>query len=202
MSGDSSDSLFSDKDSLGEGWGKPAPEEEPALAPVDWTKLPDAPDPAKRPRARLATPAPGSQKGSGLLDIRALAGAMKAEKEAEVGKPSPPPAEARGARLATAAKGSAGSGLIDVAALVRQTEAAESVSEGRLPDPSPGASSSGPAASLSGSSHSSSALASSDESLAVDDEFEAASGGRTMIYVMLGLLTLAVAGLAVYVLTQ
>lgn len=215
---DPSDSLFSsDKDSLGEGWGKRSAEDEPALAPVDWTKLPDAPDPTKKVRARLATPAPGSQKESGLLDIQALAGAMKAEKEAETAataekKKAPAPVVgAAPARLATAAKASTGSGLIDVAELVRMTEAPAESSEssGSSPIPSiPSASDSttGPSAPLGRSTSSSelvrSAPASSDPDPLLDDELTPASGNRTMIYVVLGLLTAAVVGLAVYVLGQ
>ncbi|MEM9453443.1 MAG: hypothetical protein AAGF11_04640 [Myxococcota bacterium] len=71
--GDWSDSLFKPEkgDSLGDGsWGRES--EEPELAPVAWDKLPDAPAKDKA-RARLATPAPGSQKESGLLDIKQLA---------------------------------------------------------------------------------------------------------------------------------
>lgn len=71
--GDWSDSLFKPEkgDSLGDGsWGRES--EEPELAPVAWDKLPEAPAKDKA-RARLATPAPGSQKESGLLDIKQLA---------------------------------------------------------------------------------------------------------------------------------
>lgn len=224
MSDDRSDRLFSsDKDSLGDGWGKRKVEEEPALPSVDWTNLPDAPDPNKKVRTRLATPAPGSQKESGLLDIRALADHIKAEKGKDAessGSTAKPEAPAAGgpARLATAAKGSTGSGLIDVGELVRQTEAAEAKSgesSGSTPIPSAsesndsgssssleGAASSSPSlsASLSNSALSSSSPSSESEP-ATDDELPAA-GGPTMIYVMMGLLAVAVAGLAYYVLNQ
>ena len=73
--GDWHESLFKDEkgDSLGDGtWGKPDPNEG-KLAPVAWDQLPEAPDRSKKVRARLATPAPGSQKESGLLDIKLLA---------------------------------------------------------------------------------------------------------------------------------
>ncbi|MEX1362250.1 MAG: hypothetical protein AB1Z98_03945 [Nannocystaceae bacterium] len=203
MSGEWSDSLFSsDKgDSLGDGtWGKPDADDEPAV--VDWAKIPDAPQATRKPRARLATPAPGSQKESGLLDITALADAMQAAAREEraampARKPAPTPVRNVGARLATEAKGSTGSGLIDVAEIVRQTEAqanaAESSAARPLDDP--------PAAAPSLSSSSLSGM-DIDPGLDDDDIIVPGSGGRTMLYMMMAVLALAVVGLAAYVLQR
>lgn len=203
MSGDWSDSLFSsDKgDSLGDGsWGKPAADDEPT--PVDWAKIQDAPQVARKPRARLATPAPGSQKESGLLDITALADAMQAATKEEqastpVRKPAPTPVRNVGARLATEAKGSTGSGLIDVAEIVRQTEAQAKVAESsgatRVEDPPAAAPSLGNP-SLSGTDV--------DPTLDDEDIVVPGSGGRTMLYVVMAVLALAVVGLATYVLQR
>ena len=139
MSADWSESLFNSEkgDSLGDGsWGRPKADEEPAMAPVQWDKLPKTDDKPRKPRARLATPAPGSQKESGLLDIRAIAADMaeqaKAESAARARQPTPPPVDTpRPARLATEAKASAGSGLIDVNELVRiQQEEAKAAESG------------------------------------------------------------------------
>lgn len=92
--GDWSESLFKPEkgDALGDGsWGQSS--DEPELAPVAWDKLPEAPNKQKL-RARLATPAPGSQKESGLLDIKTLApDLMKGDSG---GARSPASAEASG----------------------------------------------------------------------------------------------------------
>lgn len=214
--GDWHESLFKEEkgDSLGDGtWGKPDPNEG-KLAPVAWDQLPEAPDRSKKVRARLATPAPGSQKESGLLDIKSLAPSLAAgintgEPElARSRQPTPPPVDPRIARLATPAKGSAGSGLIDVQELVRTQdekdapakESADSVAvaaaeamngaaamrnaavgtgltaPGPQPPPSP-----------------------SDD---LDDLDALPNRGRSMVVVMLVVLTAAVGALAYYVLTS
>lgn len=225
MSGDWSDRLFSsDKgdaakgDSLGDGWGKPAAEDEPALAPVDWEKIPDQVPVTRKPRARLATPAPGSQKESGLLDITALANAMQAaadEERAEMPArpPTPvPPVRNVGARLATEAKGSTGSGLIDVAEIVRQTEAQAEAAEssGARPvetrpvgaKPVEARPVVGPPAAAPSLSSPSQSGMDVDPTLDDDDIVVPGSSGRTMLYVMMAVLVLAVAGLAAYVLQR
>lgn len=117
------ESLFSgdNGDSLGDGtWGTKASGNEPALTPVAWDKIPEQSTNKKKVRARLATPAPGSRKESGLLDIRALAEGMRLDGDLSLRPRKPTPAPKPGpARLATAAKASNGSGLIDVAELAR-----------------------------------------------------------------------------------
>lgn len=213
--GDWHDSLFKDEkgDSLGDGtWGKPT--DDAQLAPVAWDKLPEAPDPTKRVRARLATPAPGSQKESGLLDIKTLAPSLSAgmRDEPELARsrqPTPSPVDARppAARLATAAKGSAGSGLIDVQELVRMQEqkdavkekAAESVAEAAIEAMNSSASMSN--ASLRGIS-SSGPRPQQPAPDDLDDLDAPPNRGRAMIVVMLGVLTVAVGALAYFVLTQ
>jgi hypothetical protein len=215
--GDWHDSLFKDEkgDSLGDGtWGKPDPNEG-KLAPVEWDKLPEAPDPSKKVRARLATPAPGSQKESGLLDIKILAPSLAAgmrTDEPELARvnrqPTPPPT----ARLATAAKGSAGSGLIDVQELVRLQEqreqnkdrdkVADSVSVAEAAIEAMNSS-----ASMSGSSMSTGLSSSGAQPKPVvpdgllDDLDELPNRNRSTLMILVVVLTLAFAGLAVYILT-
>lgn len=209
--GDWHESLFKDEkgDSLGDGtWGKPT--DDAKLAPVAWDKLPEAPDPSKKVRARLATPAPGSQKESGLLDIKTLAPSLSAgmrteEPELVRGRqPTPPPVDVRPARLATAAKGSAGSGLIDVQELVRMQEqkeaakdkASDSVAEAAIEAMNSSASMSNGALNV-GPSGSRPPQPVPDD---LDDLDPKPDRGRTMIVAMLAVLTVAVAGLAYYVL--
>lgn len=217
--GDWSDSLFKDEkgDSLGDGtWGRP---EEPKLAPVDWDKLPEAPDPAKKVRARLATPAPGSQKESGLLDIKTLAPSLSAgmridgsEPTQAKRQPTPPPVEPpRTARLATAAKGSAGSGLIDVQELVRlqdektkEKDAADKVKDSSMAEAAMEAMNS--SASMNRSSLSSSGLHSPTPTPAPTTEYdpdldEVPGGSRSKLVLVVTVLTAAFVGLAVYVLS-
>lgn len=214
--GDWHDSLFKDEkgDSLGDGtWGKPDPDEG-KLAPVAWDKLPEAPDPAKRVRARLATPAPGSQKESGLLDIKTLAPSLAAgmrNDEPELARnrqPTPAPVDVRPtARLATPAKGSAGSGLIDVQELVRmqeqrdvKKEPTESVAEAAME--AMNSSSSMSNSSLPGNMHASGPRPQQPVPDELDDLDAVPNRGRSMIVVVLGLLTIAVGALAYYVLSQ
>ncbi|MCX4244366.1 hypothetical protein [Paraliomyxa miuraensis] len=207
MSGnDWSDSLFKDEkgDSLGDGtWGKP---EEPKLAPVAWDKLPEAPDPKKKVRARLATPAPGSQKESGLLDIKQLAPSLAAgirdggSEPAHKRQPTPAPVDPpRGARLATAAKGSAGSGLIDVQELARMQEkpkAADSVAEAAIEAMNSSASMSRDALGVSGTHN----TVTPPPDVDLDDEVPA--GGQSKLFLVIGLLAVAFVGMAIYVLTS
>lgn len=203
------DSLFKDEkgDALGDGtWGKADPTDG-KLAPVAWDKLPAAPDPSKKLRARLATPAPGSQKESGLLDIKmlapSLAAGMRGEGDSQVAarterQPTPPPSDTRRARLATEAKGSAGSGLIDVQELVRlqdqreqakdREKSSDSVAEAALEAMNSSASRSGaqpqqPAPDL------------------LDDLDELPEQGRSSLVKVVIVLALAFAALAIYVLT-
>jgi len=214
-SGDWHESLFKDEkgDSLGDGtWGKPDPNEG-KLAPVEWDKLPEAPDRTKRVRARLATPAPGSQKESGLLDIKSLAPSLAAGmNEAEAARdrqPTPAPVDVRPARLATAAKGSAGSGLIDVQELVRvqeQKEAANKVSTKDMKVIDPMAEAAIEAMNSSASMSNVSLSTASPKQTASDEldgeDFDAVPNrGRSMIVLMLAVLTIAVGALAYYVLT-
>jgi hypothetical protein len=215
--GDWHESLFKDQkgDSLGDGtWGKPDPDEG-KLAPVDWDKLPEAPDPAKKVRARLATPAPGSQKESGLLDIKSLAPSLVAgmrSEDPELARdrqPTPAPVDTRPARLATSAKGSAGSGLIDVQEMVRvqeQKEKEEKASKDhhKVIDPVAEA-----AIEAMRTSQSMDALSVSSPRLPpqplpddLDDVDAVPNRGRSMIMVMLAVLTVAVGALAYYVLTS
>ena len=213
--GDWHESLFKDEkgDSLGDGtWGKPDPNEG-KLAEVAWDKLPEAPDPSKTVRARLATPAPGSQKESGLLDIKQLAPSLAAgikndEPELMRGRqPTPPPVDTRPARLATPAKGSAGSGLIDVQELVRMQEQKETIKRPSSDSVAEAAiEAMNSPASLRNSSMGNLVVsgpqpqqAASDD-LDLDDLDAVPNRGRSMIVVMLAVLTLAVAGLAFYVL--
>jgi hypothetical protein len=212
--GDWSDSLFKDEkgDSLGDGtWGKPDPNEG-KLAPVEWDKLPEPRDPAaKKVRARLATPAPGSQKESGLLDIKQLAPSLSAGMRAEEPEavrvnrqPTPSPT----ARLATAAKGSAGSGLIDVQELVRLQEQRE---QGKERDKS---SDSVAVAAIEAMNSSAAMGASSSLSSSgvhtkqpvpeamLDELDELPNRNRSTLMIVVVVLTLAFAGLAVYILTQ
>ena len=104
---------------------------EPAkLNKVSWDNLPKV----SPGRSRLATPAPGTEKGSGLVDISSLL-AKQREEEAKAGtapKPKPKPAaparkrQSSEARLATAAKAGGDSGLIELDAIrdaVKQAEA-------------------------------------------------------------------------------
>ncbi len=207
--GDWSDSLFKPEkgDSLGDGsWGRKS--NEPDLAPVAWDKLPEVSK--KKPRARLATPAPGSQKESGLLDIKALAPDLAKSMKSEGGpvvpkQPTPTPAPGA-ARLATAAKGSTGSGLIDVQELVKAQEEQESADKDRELD----VIASNAAASMSGASLSGSSLSTSlvdQPAIAIEDSNPSmiegpAPAGRGPLLAILGILAVAVAGLAVYVLTQ
>jgi hypothetical protein len=184
--GDWHDSLFKDEkgDSLGDGtWGKPDPNEG-KLAPVAWDKLPEAPDPNKKIRARLATPAPGSQKESGLLDIKALAPSLTAGMRnddaglARGRQPTPPPpATTGGASEPLAAKEKAIDPVAEAA-----IEAMKS------------------SASISGASFGSprSQPPIPDE---VDDVDATPNRGRSMIVAMLAVLTIAVLALAYYVLT-
>jgi len=215
--GDWHESLFKDQkgDSLGDGtWGKPT--DDGKLAPVAWDKLPEAPN--KKVRARLATPAPGSQKESGLLDIKTLAPSLSAgmaeEDEASfirrLRQPTPPPADVRPARLATAAKGSAGSGLIDVQELVRMQEqkeqkeankASDSVADAAIEAMNSSASISNnalPGANLNTSGPRPVQPLPDD----LDDLDMKPDRGRSMVVVMLAILTVAVGGLAYYVLTS
>jgi hypothetical protein len=216
--GDWSDSLFKDEkgDSLGDGtWGKPDPNEG-KLAPVEWDKLPEAPDP-KRVRARLATPAPGSQKESGLLDIRMLAPSLSAGKpdpEAELARdrqPTPPPVDTRPARLATAAKGSAGSGLIDVQELVRVQEQKDAATRDKSLKSIESMAEAAAEAMRSSSSMSNASLATLSPTgprpqQSVSDELEdldvLPNHGRSMIVMVLAVLTIAVGALAYYVLSS
>jgi len=204
--GDWHESLFSsDKgDSLGDGtWGRPAPDDA-ALPQVAWDKVASEALP-KRKRMRLATPAPGSQKGSGLLDIKALAAEMglnQAADEPRARQTTPPPlqSEARTARLATAAKASNGSGLIDVAELVRVQEEAQGSEAGSEVDaveeiPAPASSS---LLSMSASSLVDTPVVMTETEL----EEPVPAGNRSMLMVMLGVLMLAFVGLAIYVLTS
>jgi hypothetical protein len=208
--GDWHESLFKDEkgDSLGDGtWGKPT--DDGKLAPVAWDKLPEAPDPTKKVRARLATPAPGSQKESGLLDIKALAPSLAAgmrDGEPELARthqPTPPPTDVRPARLATSAKGSAGSGLIDVQELVRMQDqkeakdkASDSVAEAAAEAMnSPTSMSNGPLGVSTTGPRPQQPLP--DE---LDDLDAKPDRGRTMIVGMLAVLTVAVVALAYYVL--
>lgn len=214
--GDWHDSLFKDEkgDSLGDGtWGKPDPDEG-KLAPVAWDKLPKAPDPAKRVRARLATPAPGSQKESGLLDIKTLAPSLAAgmrNDEPELARnrqPTPAPVDVRPtARLATPAKGSAGSGLIDVQELVRMQEQKEAVKRPSSDSVTEAAIEAMNSPSSMGNSSVGNLVISSpraqqapSDDLDLDDLDAVPNRGRSMIVVMLAVLTLAVVGLAYYVL--
>lgn len=216
--GDWHDSLFKDEkgDALGDGtWGKPDPTDG-KLAPVAWDKLPEAPDPNKRVRARLATPAPGSQKESGLLDIKLLAPSLaqgmrnKEPEHSPSGRqPTPPPVESRPARLATAAKGSAGSGLIDVQEMVRLQErsdeakdrafdrekANESVAEAAIEAMNSSASMN--RNSLSSSGAQPRPAVPTD---ALDELDEVAEPGRSSLVTVVIVLALAFAALAVYVL--
>jgi hypothetical protein len=207
--GDWHESLFKDQkgDSLGDGtWGKPDPDEG-KLAPVDWDKLPEAPNPAKKARARLATPAPGSQKESGLLDIKSLAPSLMRSEDPELARdrqPTPPPVDVRPARLATPAKGSAGSGLIDVQEMVRAQEHKEkdekaSKDHHKVTEAAIEAMRS--SQSMDNLSVSSPRLP--PQPLPDDlDELDAVPNrGRAMIMVMLAVLTIAVGALAYYVLT-
>lgn len=223
MSADWSESLFNSEkgDSLGDGsWGRPAASEEPALAPVAWDKLPKTDEKPKKARARLATPAPGSQKESGLLDIRAIAAGMaeqaKAESAVRARQPTPPPVDTpRPARLATQAKASAGSGLIDVNELVRlQQEEAKAAESGvqSVPEDSAASSSGLSSSSVSGlaaASASLSAAALANESTTapamndLDDDVDLKpAGGASRLYLMVGVLAVAVVALGVFVVTQ
>ena len=124
----SEDKLFN-RSSLPQGVsGEPA-----KLNPVSWDKLPTV-SPAGR--TRLATPAPGTEKGSGLVDISGLLAKHKeeqaAKKPAAAAPKAPPPAprarQASEPRLATAAKAGGGSGLIELDAIrdaVKQAESAK-----------------------------------------------------------------------------
>jgi hypothetical protein len=214
--GDWHDSLFKDEkgDSLGDGtWGKPDPNEG-KLAPVAWDKLPEAPDPAKRVRARLATPAPGSQKESGLLDIKMLAPSLAAgmrSDEPELARerqPTPAPVDVRpAARLATPAKGSAGSGLIEVQELVRmqeqreiKKESTDSVAEAAMEAMNSASSMSN--SSLPGNMHASGARPQQPMPDDLDELDAVPNRGRSMIVAVLGLLTIAVGALGYYVLSQ
>ena len=208
--GDWSDSLFKPEkgDSLGDGsWGRKS--NEPDLAPVAWDKLPEVSK--KKPRARLATPAPGSQKESGLLDIKTLAPDLAKSMKADAGsampkQPTPAPAQGT-ARLATAAKGSTGSGLIDVQELVKvQQEEQKSTDKDRELD----IIASNAAASMSGASLSGSSLSTSlvdQPAIPLEDSSpsmaeDVAPTGRGPLLAVLGILAVAVIGLAAYVLTQ
>lgn len=214
--GDWSDSLFKDEkgDSLGDGtWGRP---EEPALTPVAWDKLPEAPDPSKKKvRARLATPAPGSQKESGLLDIKALAPSLSAgmRDEADAASPNAPAAKRNQptppptARLATAAKGSAGSGLIDVGELVRMQEQGEQANAADKPkDPvaeaaieAMNSSSSMNRGSLSSGAHSPVTPPQASDT-DFDDDLDTPRGSSKLVLVI-AVLAVAFVGLTAYVLS-
>ena len=221
--GDWHESLFKDQkgDSLGDGtWGKPDPNEG-KLAPVAWDQLPEAPDATerKKKRARLATPAPGSQKESGLLDIKALAPSLSESiRESEPDMPrsrqgTPPPVDVRHARLATPAKGSAGSGLIDVQELVRVQEQKEKerasskdikvvdpVAEAAIERMNSSSSISITNGSLSPSGSSPRPPQPVSDDLDGDDLDAVPNRGRSMIVVMLAVLTVAVGALAYFVL--
>ncbi len=171
---------------------------EPAkLSPVQWDKLPKV-SPAGR--TRLATPAPGTEKGSGLVDISALLAQHKQEQAAAKAAVAPAPAKApppprarqtSEPRLATAAKAGGGSGLIELDAIreaVRQSETAKpvapppasSVDDAELPSFAPSA-----------------LTATSTDSLYVDEP-TAGSSQRLMLLGTVGLL-LVVLGLLGYV---
>lgn len=199
--GDWSDSLFKPEkgDSLGDGsWGRES--EEPELTPVAWDKLPEVSSKDKV-RARLATPAPGSQKESGLLDIKALAPDLaKSMKDGEpvLGPPRQNTPAPGGARLATAAKGSAGSGLIDVNDIVRAQEELKAKR----------ASSEGIEAFIeSAGSPTTKSSSLIDQPVARSPQPDLEASGlvppsRSPLFMLMGLLALAVAGLAIYVFTQ
>ncbi len=194
-------------DSLGDGsWGRTRSDEPSGPAPVAWDDLPPAP---KKKRARLATPAPGSQMGSGLLDIQTLTAQLSTPEAPEAPTPARPrqstplPARAQPARLATSAKASSGSGLIDVQELVRlqqEQEAAESGQPDALP-PLPNTSSSSLSATLLSSSDLSGSLVA--EVAALDAQLPVAPPkSRALLWVMVGVLLLAFVGLALYVVSQ
>ncbi|MCH9686633.1 MAG: hypothetical protein K0V04_34695 [Deltaproteobacteria bacterium] len=200
------ESLFdADKgDSLGDGsWGSGS-DEPSGLAKIAWDQLPE-PAKKKKERARLATPAPGSERESGLLDIKTLAPQLHEKLASEqpiavrARQATPSPASARpAARLATAAKGSNGSGLIDVQELMRLQQAQTEAAQG---DPLDGAQL--PAASsslLSNTSLSSSELSGSVVAeIAAIDAKALPPKGRGMLWASLAVLLIAFAGLAVYV---
>ncbi len=203
MSGEGNDSLFnSDKDSLGEGWGKR--EDETPLAPIAWDKLPEAPT-KKKQRARLATPAPGSNKESGLLDIKTLAPDLMKGKadQPDRGRPASSPAEPGGPRLATAAKAStAGSGLIDVGQLVKLQED-EKQARNPAPTPDPGGSSSTSGAAFdSMSSGLAASVSTNSGAMPQGDDVVTTGGGNRGLMIVAVVLLLAVAGLFVFVLTK
>lgn len=194
---DWSDSLFKPEkgDSLGDGsWGRSS--DEPKLAPVAWDKLPEAPN-KNKVRARLATPAPGSQKESGLLDIKTLA-----------------PDLAKGMNPDGTAKNNApaqgGSGLINVQDLVKtQQELANSGAAATKTsrDPSMDVIANNAAASMKGaaSKDSNSLSRSRDDQtpIPLEDSLPIkTSGGQGPLMAILVVLAVAVAGLAYYVLTQ
>ena len=205
--GDWHESLFKDEkgDSLGDGtWGKPDPNEG-KLAPVAWDKLPEQPD--RKKKARLATPAPGSQKESGLLDIKSLAQGMQSEDSelARSRQPTPPPVDPRPARarLATPAKGSAGSGLIDVQELVRIQDQRKSDSSVEIEPPMSEAAIEAmqAAAAMRNASVGTGMTAAGPQQIDELDDLDAVPNrGRSMIVVMLVVLTVAVGALAYYVL--
>jgi hypothetical protein len=219
--GDWHESLFKDQkgDSLGDGtWGKPDPNEG-KLAPVAWDQLPEPMDSTarKKKRARLATPAPGSQKESGLLDIKALApslseGIRDSEPDLPRTRQATPTPDVRHARLATSAKGSAGSGLIDVQELVRvqeQKEAKDRASSKDMKVIDPVAEAAiermNSSSSISVTNGSLSPSGSSPRPQPVSDELDGEdldavpNRGRSMIVMMLAVLTIAVGALAYYV---
>jgi hypothetical protein len=124
---------------------------------------------------------------------------------------TPPPVDVRPARLATPAKGSAGSGLIDVQELVRVQEQREkeraSSKDIKVVDPVAEAAiermnSSGSISLANGSLSPSSGSTPRPPQPELDDEDLDAlpNRGRSMIVVMLGVLTLAVGALAYFVL--
>ncbi|MCA9707897.1 MAG: hypothetical protein KDK70_18745 [Myxococcales bacterium] len=200
--GDWHESLFKPEkgDSLGDGsWGRES--DEPDLAPVAWDKLPEAPK--NKLRARLATPAPGSQKESGLLDIKALAPDLAKRMTAEDSAVrAGTGAAGGGARLATAAKGSTGSGLIDVQEIVRAQESAEGSAEPSLSGPSESSGAMIKESKLSSSLVDQVAIPMPRDDEDLDSSPVPIGGSRTPLMVMMGLLALAVAGLAFYVFTR
>ena len=212
------ESLFKgDKgDSLGDGsWGRSSD----GPAPVAWDEIPETIK-TKKVRARLATPAPGSQKESGLLDIRALAEGMRLDDAGPtLQKKTPPPAQVSGpARLATQAKASSGSGLIDVGELARlQAEELQaradgtaseepSASDSSVSESSAASSAVGPITSsslLSSTSLADASVMQTSESSLAEDSIVGpvpGTGNRALMMGIVGLLAVAVAGLAVMVL--
>lgn len=173
---------------------------EPAkLNPVQWDKLPKV----SPGRSRLATPAPGTEKGSGLVDISSLL-AKQREEDAKAGKapkpkPKPNPTRARKsseARLATAAKAGGDSGLIELDAIRDAVKKAESESKSK--DDAPAAPSQDDDDALPSFAPTALSSASVDDLAAAAASPTAASTNRSMLLGAVGLL-LVVLGLLGYV---